>query len=253
MFTLEHFIWLAIAALIVVGMLFIYRKCKLSYDTVLNIMLAVAVLSEITKILCNMEPAPNGETGKILDPGDLPFHLCSLQIFLLFGLKFFAKKESVREKMLCFMCPSMIIGATMALLIPTVGVEFTKVQVYQFFIFHAFLIFFAAYILKEGLVAWKWKDFLFNLAVLSCLAIVVMWINSALSGSLSKVNFMYLTRPPMDNLPILNLKHGWTGYIVALCIVAISLIATFHIIVTPIDKARRKKAALQKTATPEKE
>ena len=98
MFSLEHFIWLGISVVIIVGMFFIYRKCKLSYDTVLNIMLVVSVASETVKILCNMEPAPDGRTGKILDPGDLPFHLCSLQIFLMFALKFFVKKEDTKEK-----------------------------------------------------------------------------------------------------------------------------------------------------------
>ena len=248
MFSLEHFIWLGISVVIIVGMFFIYRKCKLSYDTVLNIMLVVSVASETVKILCNMEPAPDGRTGKILDPGDLPFHLCSLQIFLMFALKFFVKKEETKEKMLCFMCPSIIIGAVMALLIPTVGVEFTVVQVYQFFIFHAFLIFFAAYILKEGLVKWKWRDFITNIAVLAFIALLMMWINSILSGVLGRVNFMYLVRPPMDNLPILNLKHGWGGYVITLGIVAISLVGIFHVIVTPIDKAKRKKAALKETA-----
>ena len=56
-----------------------------------------------------------------------------------------------------------------------------------------------------------------------------------------------LVRPPMDNLPILNLKHGWGGYVVTLSVVALLLIGIFHVIVTPIDKAKRKKAALKET------
>ncbi|MBR4942406.1 MAG: YwaF family protein, partial [Clostridia bacterium] len=184
MFSLEHILWLIISTAIIVGVLFAQEKFKFSYRFMLNTMLVVSILSETTKILCNMMDAPDGRTGKILDPGDLPFHLCSIQIFLLFGLKFLIKKEETKEKMLAFMCPTMIIGAVMAFFVPTVGVEFTVVQVYQYFIFHAFLIIFSIYILKEKLVKWTWKHYLHNLAYLGGLAMLMMWINSALSGVL---------------------------------------------------------------------
>lgn len=232
MFTTPHFIWLGICVAIVLGMHFLYKKFHFSFRCILNVMLVMSVCSEATKILCNMIPAPDGRTGLILDPGDLPFHLCSIQIFLLFGLKFLIKKEETKEKMLAFMCPTMIIGAVMALFIPTVGVEFTVVQVYQYFIFHAFLIFFASYILREKLVNWKWSLYLYNLAYLGGIALLMMWINSALSGVLGRTNFMYLVRPPMDNLPILNLNHGWAVYFVTLVLLAVVLIGIFHVLVT---------------------
>lgn len=242
MFTTEHFIWLAICAVIFVGMFFIYRRLNLSFDTVINIMLVISVASEVTKILCNMMEAPHPDGGMILDPGDLPFHLCSIQIFLLFILKFILKTESSREKMLAFMCPTMIIGAIMALFIPTVGVSFSVVQVYQYFIFHSFLIFFAAYILKEKLVRWTLVSYFRNLAYLGMFALLCMWINSALSGVLPRVNFMYLVRPPMKGLPILNLDNGWAVYIITLISLALVLVGIFHLAVTlpPYLRARNK-------------
>ena len=241
MFSTEHFIWLAISIVIAVGMFFIYRRFNLSFDTVLNIMLVMSVMSEVTKMMCNMIPAPDERTGKILDPGDLPLHLCSLQIFFMFFLKFFIKSEKNKENMLAFMCPSMIIGAVMALLIPTVGTGFKDIQVYQYFIFHYFLIFFSAYILKEKFVKWRWKHYLQNIAYLGGIAIVMMWLNSALSGVLGRVNFMYLVRPPMDDLPILNLDHGWGVYFVTLMTVAIVLIGIFHVIVMLVCHRKNKK------------
>lgn len=239
MFTTPHFIWLAICALIVAGMLFLNHKKKLQIDTVVNIMLIVSVVSEVTKILCNMQDAPRG--GKILDPGDLPFHLCSIQIFILFAYKFLVKDENVKVKMLGFMVPTMLIGAIMALLIPTVGVEFTVVQVYQYFIYHAFLIFFALYVIIEKKVDWKWKVYFSNLAYLGVIALLVTWINSALVGVLPRVNFMYLVRPPMDNLPILNLDNGWAVYVLTLFLAVILLTLIFHLIVRAIYKRERGK------------
>ena len=240
MFTTPHFIWLAISVVIIVGMFLIKNKFNLSFNAILNIMLVMSIASEVTKILCNMMDAPDGRTGKILDPGDLPFHLCSIQIFLMFILKFFIKSESGKQKMLAFMCPTMIIGAVIALFIPTVGVEFTVVQVYQYFIYHAFLIFFASYILKENLVDWQWSDYPRNLAFLGGFALLCMWINSALSGVLPRVNFMYLVRPPMENLPILNLNNGWAVYFITLIILAVVLIGLFHLIVMLVKNKKSK-------------
>lgn len=240
MFTTPHFIWLAISVVIIVGMFLIKNKFNLSFNAILNIMLVMSIASEVTKILCNMMDAPDGRTGKILDPGDLPFHLCSIQIFLMFILKFFIKSESGKQKMLAFMCPTMIIGAVIALFIPTIGVEFTVVQVYQYFIYHAFLIFFASYILKEKLVDWQWSDYPRNLAFLGGFALLCMWINSALSGVLPRVNFMYLVRPPMENLPILNLNNGWAVYFITLIILAVVLIGLFHLIVMLVKNKKSK-------------
>ena len=241
MFTLEHFIWLGISIAIFTIMFVIYKRFNLSFDTVINIMLTVSVLSEVTKILCNMLPAPHPDGGMILDPGDLPFHLCSIQIFLLFTLKFFIKSPTGKEKMLGFMCPSMMIGAVMALLIPTVGVGFDVVQVYQYFIFHTFLIFFSVYILKENFVRWTPMVYVRNIGYLGGFALICMWLNSALSGVLPRVNFMYLVRPPMKNLPILNLNHGWAVYFITLATLALSLIGIFHLIVTTITNKKNGK------------
>ena len=232
MFTTPHYIWLIISVIIIVGSLIIKDKFKLSFDFILTFMLVMSVCSEVTKILCNMIDAPDGRTGKNLDPGDLPFHLCSIQIFLMFILKFFIKTESGKEKMLAFMCPTMIIGAVIALFIPTVGVEFTIVQVYQYFIYHAFLIAFAIYILKDGLVKWTWSAYPRNLGFLGGFALLCMWLNSALSGVLPRTNFMYLVRPPMENLPILTLDNGWAVYFITLIVLAVVLIGIFHVIVT---------------------
>jgi len=61
---------------------------------------------------------------------------------------------------------------------------------------------------KEKIVTYTWKLFVRNLSYLGILVLIATWINSILSVTNPEVNFFYLCRPPMDNLPILNLNHG---------------------------------------------
>lgn len=244
MFTTEHFIWLAISVIIIAALLIVTKKLKLNIDVVMNIMLITSIVSELTKIACNMLPSPHMEGGRYLDPGDLPFHLCSIQIFLMFGYKFIAKTEKSKQTILAFQVPTMLLGATIALFVPTVGVEFSNVQVYQYFIYHAFIIFFPIYVLREKLVTWELKRYAVNMALIGMIALVVLWINSALSvsactceeclagqhGNFDRANFMYLTYPPMENLPLLNLDNGWYCYFITLVIIVTILLLIFHLL-----------------------
>ena len=234
MFTLNHFIWLIIATIIIIIMLLINKYKKLSFNFVLTLMFVVCVISELLKILSNMIDAYGG--GKILNPGDLPFHLCSIQIFFIYFLKFVIKNEQTKDKLLNFMAPVMLVGGFVALMVPTVGVEFKKAQVYEFFIYHAMIMFFALYILINKITTYSWKTFFRNLGFLGILAVFSLWINSILSGSYEKVNFMYLSRPPKENLPLLNLNNGWYAYVITLASFAIIFMLIFHIIMILIQK-----------------
>ena len=134
------------------------------------------------------------------------------------------------------MAPTMLVGGALALFIPTVGVEFTKLQVYQYFIFHANIITFAIYVLKERLVNYTWKSFFRNISYLGMLALLATWINSLLSVTNPKVNFFYLCRPPMENLPILNLNNGWFAYFITLVLIALIFMFLFHYIMIKLNK-----------------
>ena len=50
------------------------------------VMTAICALSEVSKVLSNMVESPAG--GMHLDPLCLPFHLCSLMIFVVLYLTF---------------------------------------------------------------------------------------------------------------------------------------------------------------------
>ena len=246
MFTIEHFIWLAISILVIVGLTLLQGKFKINFDTVLNFMLIISVISEGVKISCNLMPSPHTEGGKYLDPGDLPFHLCSIQIFLMFGLKFLVKNENTKQVLLGFMAPTQMLGAVIALFVPTVGVNFDNIQVWQYFLYHDCLIFFAIYIVRAKLVDWKWKNYFYNLGLVTCMAFICMWLNSFLSiaaeveGSFRRANFMYLTYPPMEGLPLLNLDNGWGVYFLTLVLLVVGLVGIFHFIVTPKPWLKKK-------------
>ena len=255
MFTTEHFIWLFISVVIVALLLVLTKKLNVKIDTVVTIMIVMSICSEVTKILCNMLPSPHREGGRFLDPGDLPFHLCSIQIFFMFGYKFLAKTQKTKETILAFQVPTMLLGATIALFVPTVGVKFSIIQVYQYFIYHAFIIFFPIYILREKLVKWEIKTYAVNLAMVGIIALIVLWINSFLSVAVctceecltanhnyfQRANFMYLTHPPMDNLPLLNLNNGWYCYFLTLASLVVVLMGIFHVIAWRCYKKDLKK------------
>ena len=170
MFTLNHFIWLAIVLVTIIGLLILQKTKKIKYDTIITYMFIMSIISELIKIFSNLIQTEAG--GTVLDPADLPFHLCSIQIFFIFALKFVIKTEESKQKLLGFMAPTMLVGGAIALFIPTVGVEFSKLQVYQYFIFHANIITFAIYVLKERLVNYTWKSFFRNISYLGMLALI---------------------------------------------------------------------------------
>ena len=234
MFTLNHFIWLAIVLVTIIWLLILQKTKKIKYDTIITYMFIMSIISELIKIFSNLIQTEAG--GTVLDPADLPFHLCSIQIFFIFALKFIIKTEESKQKLLGFIAPTMLVGGAIALFIPTVGVRFNKLQVYQYFIFHANIITFAIYVLKERLVNYTWKSFFRNISYLGMLALIATWINSLLSVTNPKVNFFYLCRPPMENLPILNLNNGWFAYFITLVLIALIFMFLFHYIMIKLNK-----------------
>lgn len=238
MFTLNHFIWLGISIIIIAAMLLLTKYKKLSFGTILTIMVIVSITSELIKTASNMQEVYKG--GRVLDPGDLPLHLCSIQIFFIFALKFCIKQEETKEKLLAFMIPTMLFGGIIALFVPTVGVRFNKLQVYQYFGFHTMIVFFAIYLLKTHKVTYTFKVYGRNMALLGIMAMAVTWINSILSIGFEKVNYMYLVRPPMEGLPILNLNNGWWAYIVSLLSIVVILMTIFHLVMIYIEKRKTR-------------
>ena len=235
MFTPNHVIWLGLCALGIVLGLAAAEKNNISAKTAGTVMCAISVFSESCKMMTHMLPSPQG--GFALDPNALPFHLCSMQIFIVFFITF-AKPSPLREKVVSFSVPAALLGGIMAMLIPTDGVDFRDPLAYQCFIFHAGLVWLALYFIRTRQVDMGRKAYGRNLLILLGLAGLMIYVNGALFAY--GTNFMFLTRPPMEGLPILNLDHGWYGYFLSLAALAVVLMTLAHL---PFMLSERKEKA----------
>lgn len=240
MFSLNHFIWLGLCAAFIGGLLFAALKFKFSFRTATLIVAGISLASELCKIFTHIDDVKNSDgavTGGVLDPGSLPFHLCSILIFAIFYLVF-AKDGKKIELIKSIIVPVAILGGTMALLIPTSGVNFAKPFAYQCFVYHSGIIWYALYLLCTKQVSLNLRSYRNNMAILAVLVFVMLWVNSILK--VYDTNFFYLVRPPMENLPVLNLNNGWFVYFLSLVAVAFVLFTLFHLpfIISDIKKAK---------------
>ena len=233
MFTLKHFIWLGICLIFIVGMIILAKKFKFSLKTSSLIMSIICIVSEVSKMMSDMQDNVAG--GMSLDPRSLPFHLCSLMIFVVFFI-FIAPDSKFKQTLINFLAAIGAIGSFMALIIPTNGVEFNEIGPYQCFVYHAGLMWFSIYLIISKNAKLDLKAYVTNISILSFLAFMMIYVNGALSAY--GTNFFYVVRPPMDNLPVLNLNHGWYVYFVTLLLVGITLMTLFHL---PFIIKNRKK------------
>ena len=74
--------------------------------------------------------------------------------------------------------------------------------------------------------------------ILLCLTGIMIYVNGALFSY--STNFMFLTRPPLDGLPVLNLDHGWYAYFATLILLAVGLMALVHLPFILREKRERK-------------
>lgn len=224
MFSTTHLIWLAICLVFIVTLSVVSIKLKFSFKTSTIIICCIIGASEVAKILYSMVPAASG--GMVISAGALPFHLCSLLIFM-FAYLMFGKNEKIKEILKSFVVPAGIWGGLLAIIIPTSGVGFTEIQTYQCFIYHAAILWYAVYLIATKQVDLSLKSYLRNLLILAILCVFEIWINGALQAY--DTNFFFLVRPPVEGLPILNLNNGWYAYFFTLVGIAIALIGLVHL------------------------
>jgi len=238
MFTVNHFIWLAICAAAIVLGLREAEKRKISVKTAGMCMCAICLLSETCKVMTHMQPSPEG--GYALDPNALPFHLCSMQLFVVFYITL-AKDSPTKQKVISFFAPAALLGGVMAMLIPTDGVDFLEILPYQGFSYHAGLVWMAVYLLRTGQVDMGRRAYVRNLVILVAVAVFGIYVNGALFAY--GTNFLFLTRPPMEGLPVLNLDHGWYVYFLNLAALAVTLMTLVHL-PWVLAERRHKKVAM---------
>lgn len=246
MFSIQHLIWLAICAVgITLTMRWLLAN-KPSLEKVLNVAVILASISEIIKIFANIQMVPTADGSAMhmfMEWRHLPFHLCSIQIFLIFYVRY---TESVRnrETILAFMYPTCIIGAFMALLLPSIftnGITpaqaFTHPIGYQFFIYHSMLIVLGAYIAMSGEVHITFAHAKSTIAIMGVLAVLSIYLNSAfayvtyrgteLLSVENTPNFFFTFRTPVGIL--LTEIWQWYVYLAIICALAVVLITAFYL------------------------
>ena len=221
MFSTGHFIWLGCIFAAIAIAFVVAKKLKPSHKTVHLVVTLLLVATKVLHTALSIEEVDSSFGGFVIAQDNLPFHLCSMMIYFTVFLHF-VKSESTRAKIKSFMVPAMLIGAAMALLIPTAGVDPTALRTWEYMLAHSVLVFYGLYLMAIEKVDLSIKAYFNNLQILLATVIVAFIMNSILADG--NANYFFLRKPPMDNLPILNLDHGWHVYFLTLVAVACTLI-----------------------------
>lgn len=250
MFTLNHFIWLAICLVYILSIVFLQSKYKLSINKILSIFLVICFLSETIKVFDGMVfyNADKEVTTNIneiayayLGQTKLPFHLCSLHIFLAI-IAMLTQSEKTRSVLLNIIAPTGIIGAFIPLFVLIYEPCFDRIVLYEYFLYHASLIAFGIVLIKEGYCQMTFKNLTRTMLFLVCMLFLSLYVNSLL-GIDSEVNFMYTSYPPVEGLPILNLNNGWFVYILSFVMIAVVSMGLLYLpfIITRYIKTKKIK------------
>ena len=234
MFTTGHFIWLGVIAVAIAAAIVLTKKFNVSQNAVQKTVFYALIVLKLFHVCLSMKESPDG--GFVINQTQLSFHLCSLMIYSVILINVI-KNEKFVKMMKSFMVPCMLIGAAMALLIPTEGVDALRPRVWQYMLIHGVLVFYGLYLMIVEKVDLSVKAYLTNLKLLIVVVIFAFLMNSVLEQY--NTNFLFLRKPPMEGLPILNLDNGWYVYFISLALVACTLLFAVHI--PYIIKNRKRK------------
>ena len=241
MFGTKHIILLVLcAAYITAALLFLCRK-RVRVMTALRCLALIGLVSETLKmftyIVINEE-----EYGGYLPKTDLPFHLCSLQLFFMVII-LLTKNEKIKRIVYSFMMPSCMIGGIAAMLLPTSSSLSVPMITVQYFLYHSSIVIFALYLALTKEIRFTVRDYASSLLVLWALLFISVYLNSWVNDYSHPINFMYVVNPPVDGLPFLNKDKGWLSYILryaATAVVCITLCYTKPIVTAIRDRLSRK-------------
>ncbi|MBQ1567834.1 MAG: YwaF family protein [Erysipelotrichaceae bacterium] len=240
MFSVQHFIWLGICAIMFASAIALYKKKKPSLDRVLDICLIICAWSEITKVLSVLEMVPSAN-GTIMRPylplNHLPLHMCSIDIILIYWARHTSSTQT-REKLLAYLYPTCLYGSLLALAMPSifttsisVDQAFTHPMAYQFFIYHTMIGSLSAFIVMSKEIEWKKSHYFDAIKYLFFMSFISLYVNSIFAsptyvdGKLVSVdfwpNFFFTYNNPL-NIPMTKMSH-WYIYMVIIAVLAIVL------------------------------
>ena len=247
MFSFQHLIWLAVCAVAIFLALRELLSRKPSLEQVLSVSCVLAAASELVKILTYLQMVPTADGSAMhmfIEWRHMPFHLCSIQIFLIFYARFSESKRR-RETILAFMYPTCVFGAFLALVLPSIftnGIEpaqaFTHPVAYQFFVYHSMLVVLGVYIARCGEVDISFSRHLrSSLAIFLALGMLSVYANSAfayvtytgtqLLSVENTPNFFFTFRTPIGLL--LTEKWQWYVYIAIISALAALVFTLFYL------------------------
>lgn len=235
MFSTKHIVFLLLAVAFIVIVLGLTKKKNIEFA--IKWFLVIGIISETIKVFYYIVTNDN---GNYLPATDLPFHLCSIQIIFLFILKM-SDNQKIKRLLLAFMIPTGLFGGIAALMIPTSSsINGLLILSIQYFFYHAALITFSIHILRQHEMEFTIKDVKNVLKLLLFIGFMAIYINGIL-GPDTNANFMYVVRPPMDGLPLLNLDQGYMMYMIKYASLSCVLVClTFtHVFVKAYGKEKR--------------
>ena len=236
MFTVNHFIWLAISFAAIITCIVLLNKYKPDITKVLTWACIGAVMSEFTRAfsLMHLVPSADGSTmTPFLELHNLPFHLCSVQVLLIFFTRL-AKEGKVRTAILAFMYPTCAAGAFIALFIPIIFTDdisvtqaFTHPIAYQYFLWHSMLVILGVYIATSRQVDIRRVHCLTTIGILGGMALISIYLNSWMSmvtyrnGEVVSVdytpNFFFTYKPPIP----FEFTELWQWYVYFVILLAV--------------------------------
>jgi hypothetical protein len=210
----------------------------------------LGMLCEVQKIYFFLEDTGSGYR---FPAAHLPLNMCPFQILLMFV---FIASENPKKQwvMLSFMYPTMVGGGFIGTLIPSAAISYhglLEFATYRYFFFHAMLIFLGLYFFLSKPVQFKIKSFGVAVVFIFTMVIFAVWLN-AFFGWDPEVNFWFIVRPPVENIPILNFNNGWWGYMSQLLWICMSLFVLCYLPVfikeTPelVKKIKEKLRSIKK-------
>jgi len=246
MFSIYHIIWLVICVAVMIAAIIYFKKQRPQLKDVLTVACIVSIASELIKVFSTIQMVPSSDGTMMypyLEVQHLPLHLCSLQILVIFYVRF-SNNDKLRDKLLAFMYPTCIVGAVLALMMTSifnatieVTQAFTHPLAYQYFLFHTMLLLLGIYIPMSGEVELDWKHYRSTMAILAVLGFLSIYINSLLakatyvSGVLQSVdytpNFFFTYKFPIG-IVFTEIWH-WYIYIAVIAVAAAAVIGLMYL------------------------
>jgi hypothetical integral membrane protein (TIGR02206 family) len=240
MFSTGHFIWLGAIAVAIALALIMTKRIRTSDRVVGKIVMALLIVLKLFHMSLSMKASEFG--GYVLNQTQLSFHLCSIMIYTVIFTNMI-NNERLVSRLKSFMVPCLFIGAAMALLIPTEGVDVMRPRVWQYMLIHGVLVFYGIYLACVEKVDLSLKAYFNNLKLLAGVTLIASLMNSVLEEY--ETNFLFLRVPPMEGLPLLNLDHGWYVYFLTLAAVACILVLLVQLPFMLMGVKRAQSGSLQ--------